>query len=111
MHKSVFVIAAAVMTALTANAQLKVTGGTPGKPGAPAQLTAPAEAPLESARRITAAEAMKLVKAKKAVYIDVRSKESYDAGHIKGAISIPLTTLNDHLKDLPPGKMLITYCA
>jgi 3-mercaptopyruvate sulfurtransferase SseA len=111
MHRSVFVIAAVMVTALTANAQLKITGGAPGKPGAPAQITTPAEAPLESARRIERDEAIKLVKSKKAVYIDVRTKESYDAGHIKGAINIPLATLNDHLKDLPRGKMLITYCA
>ena len=56
-------------------------------------------------------EAMKLVKAKKAVYIDVRSKETYDESHIPGAINIPLSQLLTRLRDLPPKKFLITYCA
>jgi rhodanese-related sulfurtransferase len=54
---------------------------------------------------------MKMVKQKKAVYVDVRSKESYDQGHLPGAISIPLSELESRFKDLPRGKFLITYCA
>jgi len=66
---------------------------------------------LESARRIPRDEAIKLVKEHKAVYIDVRSKDSYDEGHIPGAISIPLSELLTRLKELPPHKFIITYCA
>jgi len=69
------------------------------------------EAPLESARRITREEAIKLVKEKKAVYVDVRSKEQYDQAHITGAISIPLGDVITRVKELPPGKFIITYCA
>jgi len=54
---------------------------------------------------------MKMVKQKKAVYVDVRSKESFDEGHLPGAISIPLSELPARFKDLPSGKFLITYCA
>ena len=54
---------------------------------------------------------MKLVKEKKAVYIDVRSLDSYEQGHLPGAISIPLSELPNRFKDLPAKKFLITYCA
>lgn len=82
---------------------------TPGAPGATVVQSTPGN--IEEARRIERNEAMKMVKAGKAVYVDVRSKESYDTEHIKGAISIPLSELQAHYRDLPVGKFLITYCA
>ena len=66
---------------------------------------------LDSAKRLTREEAMKLVKENKAVFIDVRSKESYDSGHIKGALSFPNSQLLARMRELPLGKTLITYCA
>ncbi len=79
--------------------------------GSQPQLQPQVEASLESARRISREDAMKMVAEHKAVYIDVRSKEQYDISHIKGAISIPLSELPTRWKDLPVGKFLITYCA
>lgn len=70
-----------------------------------------AQAPLESARRISREEAIKLVKAKKAVYVDVRAKDQYDQGHIKGAISIPLGDILTRVREIPPKTFIITYCA
>jgi 3-mercaptopyruvate sulfurtransferase SseA len=67
--------------------------------------------PLESARRITREEAIKLIKEKKAVFVDVRGKDQYDQGHIKGAINIPLGDLLPHLREIPPKMFVITYCA
>ena len=69
------------------------------------------EQSLDKARRIARDEAVKLVKQKKAVFVDVRSKESYDAGHIKGALSIPESELIRRLREIPPRTMIITYCA
>jgi 3-mercaptopyruvate sulfurtransferase SseA len=66
---------------------------------------------LDKARRIAREEAVKLVKEKKAVFVDVRSKESYDAGHIKGAISIPESQIIRRLREIPTKTMIITYCA
>src|ERR1051325_3924320 len=65
--------------------------------------------PSDGARRIARADAMKLVKEGKAVFIDVRSKDQYDMEHIKGAISIPLDEITK--RELPKNKFLITYCA
>ena len=108
------VTAAALFATGLASAQMKAA--TQPTTTAPQVQIAPAPQvqavpPLESARRIERDEAIKLVKEKKAVFVDVRGKESYDAGHIAGAISIPGTDLITRLKDLPSGKMIITYCA
>jgi 3-mercaptopyruvate sulfurtransferase SseA len=66
---------------------------------------------LATAKRIDRDDAMKLVKHGKAVYIDVRSKDSYDMGHLPGAINLPLSQLQARYKELPLKKYLITYCA
>jgi 3-mercaptopyruvate sulfurtransferase SseA len=112
------VIAATAVVAFLAtglaHAQMKsaVPPGTPQAPQATqATLTPVPEAPLESARRISREEAIKLVKETKAVFVDVRAKDQYDQGHIKGAINIPLGDLLTRLRDLPPKQFIITYCA
>jgi len=66
---------------------------------------------LETARRIDMKEAVSLVKKHKAVYVDVRPKDAFEQGHIKGAMNIPLGELMGRLGELPKGKMIITYCA
>ena len=114
MHRMTAVAIASVFVAGLASAQMKVQPQPPTvPPGSPMTMTPTqaAEPPLESARRITRDQAVKLVKAKKAVFIDVRTKETWASEHIPGAISIPLSELNNRLRELPPGKMLITYCA
>ena len=89
------------------------TSAIPVSPNPAVQITpvTPAEQAQESARRITREEAIKMVKDHKAVYIDVRGKDQYDAEHIPGALNIPGTELLAHLNTLPVTKYLITYCA
>ena len=107
------------MIAASADAQYKTqappqptTGPGTIKIEAPGAKATPSPAqPLEDARRISRDEAIKMVKQKKAIYVDVRSKESFDEGHLPGAINIPLSELGGRYKDLPSGKFLITYCA
>jgi hypothetical protein len=70
-----------------------------------------AQTPPEEARRITREEAIKMIKAKKAVFVDVRGKDSYDQSHIKGAINIPLGDILTRIKEIPPKTFIITYCA
>jgi 3-mercaptopyruvate sulfurtransferase SseA len=67
--------------------------------------------PNEEARRITREEAIKLIKAKKAVFVDVRGKDQYDQSHIKGALSIPLGDILIGIRQIPPKTFIITYCA
>ena len=44
------------------------------------------------------------------VLIDVRATEEFDAGHIRGARSIPLDELEDRLAELPAGHEIVAYC-
>lgn len=81
--------------------------------GSPVQITTQqgADPAIAAAPRITREEAIKLIRENKAVYVDVRSKMSFDKGHIKGAISVPNSQLMSRIRELPAGKMVITYCA
>ena len=45
-----------------------------------------------------------------AIFVDVRSESFYAAGHIPGAVSIPLTELEGRIDELNPEKWIITYC-
>jgi rhodanese-related sulfurtransferase len=42
--------------------------------------------------------------------IDVRPPEEYTAGHLPGAINVPLTDLDNHLSELPPEREIVAYC-
>lgn len=46
----------------------------------------------------------------KLVVLDVRPQEEYDAGHIPGAVSIPLQELKKRIKELPKSKRIVAYC-
>ena len=45
------------------------------------------------------------------VWVDVRSRKGYHRGHIKGALSVPLTTLEDNLSKIPKNKEIVLYCS
>jgi rhodanese-related sulfurtransferase len=42
--------------------------------------------------------------------IDVRSDEEYAAGHVRGALHIPLDELDEHLAEIPRDHPVVTYC-
>lgn len=42
--------------------------------------------------------------------IDVRPAEEYAAGHVPGALNIPLAELEKHLADLPHDTEVVAYC-
>lgn len=44
------------------------------------------------------------------VIVDVRPEEEFEAGHIAGAVSIPIDELSDRLAELPDGTEVIAYC-
>src|SRR5919205_3842910 len=44
------------------------------------------------------------------VLVDVRPREEFEAGHIKGARSIPLAELEDRLAELPSDREVVAYC-
>lgn len=61
---------------------------------------------------VSAPEATNLINREEAVVIDVRNQNEFKAGHIAGAINIPLTDIkqgSDKLKKYE-GKPLLIYC-
>ena len=42
--------------------------------------------------------------------LDVRPVQEFQAGHIPGAVNLPLKDLDKHLKDLPKDQEIIAYC-
>jgi rhodanese-related sulfurtransferase/biotin operon repressor len=42
--------------------------------------------------------------------IDVRPAAEYQAGHIPGAVNIPVDELHEHLESLPHGQEIVAYC-
>jgi rhodanese-related sulfurtransferase len=44
------------------------------------------------------------------VLLDVRPAVEFHAGHLPGAISIPLDELEERLDELPAGKLIVAYC-
>ena len=55
-------------------------------------------------------ELLHRVKVGQVTVLDVRPAEEYAAGHIPGAISIPLEQLADRLADLPADAEVVAYC-
>jgi predicted sulfurtransferase len=62
--------------------------------------------------RVTVEDAKLAFENGEAVIVDVRSAESYAAGHAVGAISIPLDEFEYNIENLPLDKnqWIITYC-
>ncbi len=48
--------------------------------------------------------------AKRPLIIDVRAKDNFDAGHIKGAISFPESDVDTRVAELPKNKLIVAYC-
>jgi rhodanese-related sulfurtransferase len=44
------------------------------------------------------------------VVLDMRPKEEYRAGHVRGALSVPVDSLEAALQVLPKDKEIIAYC-
>jgi len=64
----------------------------------------------ESLSGITCEELSRRLKDRSVVLLDVRPEEEYQAGHVAGARSIPLTELRARLKELPKKKEIVAYC-
>ena len=42
--------------------------------------------------------------------VDVRTKEEFDQGHVKGAINIPYDEIVDRIEEISKEKPLVLYC-
>ena len=59
---------------------------------------------------IEARELLRLAKDGNVTVLDVRPSDEYEAGHISGALNVPLSELEKHLKELPKDKEVVAYC-
>jgi rhodanese-related sulfurtransferase/DNA-binding transcriptional ArsR family regulator len=62
------------------------------------------------AEAVPMAELLKRARSKQVVILDTRPASEYVAGHIPGAISVPVDDLNRRLQDLTKGKEYVAYC-
>lgn len=62
------------------------------------------------AYRLGPVELQRMLDENKVNLLDVRRKEDYDIGHIKGAISIPEEFLDTSLDRLSKDKITVVYC-
>lgn len=100
-----FAIAAMILASLACNtAFLQRTAATP-------VAALPTEDPLPQIPRVSLEDAKAAYDNKDAIFVDVRDVEWYDAGHIHGALSIPVSELESRLDELDPDQWIITYCA
>jgi rhodanese-related sulfurtransferase len=59
---------------------------------------------------VDGAELLRRVREGEALVLDVRPPEEYRAGHIPGALSVPLPELKKRLADLPKDREIVAYC-
>lgn len=53
---------------------------------------------------------LKLVRRGAVIVLDVRPPEEFRAGHIPGAVSVPVEELAKRIAELPAGKKVVAYC-
>lgn len=55
-------------------------------------------------------ELMRRVEEGSVTVLDVRPSSEYDAGHVPGAINVPVSELKEHLSILDPNQEIVAYC-
>jgi len=66
--------------------------------------------PFPDIKRVSVQDARQAFDEQKAVFLDVRDADSYANSHIPGALNIPLSEIENRLKELDPDQWIITYC-
>jgi rhodanese-related sulfurtransferase len=110
MRKSIVLALMLTLTGAFADAQMKPPPKGTAAPS-PIVVSGANRAAPGSFPRISQADAFKLYKEGKAVFIDVRSNSQFQLGHIKGSLSIPGSQIVARFREVTPGKTVITYCA
>jgi rhodanese-related sulfurtransferase/DNA-binding transcriptional ArsR family regulator len=65
---------------------------------------------LDGMEPVGRAELLKRARKGEAVVVDVRPREEFAAGHITGALSIPLSMLEKRLSEIPTEHVVVAYC-
>lgn len=64
----------------------------------------------DSLEPIPANELLQRVRDGLVTVLDVRPREEYDAGHLTGAVNVPMAELEQHLDQLATDKEIVAYC-
>jgi len=64
----------------------------------------------DDAEAVPMAELLKRARSKQVVILDTRPASEYVAGHIPGAISVPVDDLKQRLEQLTKGREYVAYC-
>jgi rhodanese-related sulfurtransferase/DNA-binding transcriptional ArsR family regulator len=59
---------------------------------------------------VTRPELLERARSGRVTVLDVRPAEEFEAGHIAGAVSIPIDELEERLGELPKSKEVVAYC-
>jgi rhodanese-related sulfurtransferase len=70
----------------------------------------PTPGSVEQVTRVTLEDAKAAYDDGKAVFVDVRDSSSYVAGHIPGAVQMPISEMPTRSGELNPKSWIIPYC-
>jgi rhodanese-related sulfurtransferase/DNA-binding transcriptional ArsR family regulator len=59
---------------------------------------------------VTLKELRRLMREDDVTVVDVRPSDEYEAGHIPGALSVPVSELKRRLREIPKSREVIAYC-
>jgi rhodanese-related sulfurtransferase len=59
---------------------------------------------------VTLKELRRLLREDDVTVVDVRPAEEYEAGHIPGALSVPVAELKQRLREIPKNREVVAYC-
>lgn len=65
---------------------------------------------LDDLEPVTRTELLHRAKEEAVTVLDVRPGDEFEAGHLPGAMNIPLAELERRLAELPPGREVVAYC-
>jgi rhodanese-related sulfurtransferase len=74
------------------------------------QVTGAYLASRGSMEPVEADELLRRAQTGQVTVLDVRPEEEFRAGHLGGALSIPVGQLKERLKELPRGREVVAYC-
>ncbi len=74
------------------------------------QVTNQYLASRESMEPVEADELLRRAQSGEVTVLDVRPEDEFRAGHLAGALSIPVGQLEKRLKELPRGREVVAYC-
>ena len=105
----IIIIASGVLIVLGA-LLWQVFVNTPRRGAAIPTLTDALDIPYPEVQRIGLQDAKAAYDQNQAVFVDVRTPDQYAAGHIPGAVNIPLADFENRMNELDPNQWIITYC-